>query len=208
VTWETTLQRQLAAPVPPIEVPIPLPSPTEASSWLTYDDPKGRFHFRHPQELILPVELISENGDVIQLVDTKAGADEGRVVTLSYLPPTGKPETDRANRDPETWKKELEESWAKNRNDVLRGAAKWLPDADWQPYKMKVYRIEAALRAGGGAGREAPRIFLDRYVVVFSQNATLLVDAMTGQDPPHPFRKMVEDLLKTFQPGPSAKPRG
>ena len=52
-----------------------------------------------------------------------------------------------------------------------RGEAKWLPDAEWLPSKMKVFRIEAALRARGTGGAEAPRIFLDRYVVVFTQNA-------------------------------------
>ena len=38
-------------PVAPLTLPETTPTPTQANSWITYDDPAGRFHFRHPQEL-------------------------------------------------------------------------------------------------------------------------------------------------------------
>ena len=144
----------------------------------------------------------------LQLLDERAGTLEGRVITFVLQNKTGDPEKDRNIRDPEFHKKDLNENWARNRRDVLHGPAGWLPEADWAPYKMKVYRIEAAEKPGGAAARDVPRIFLDHYLVLFSQNESLAVDAITGQDPPTPFRKQVEEILKTFVLSPSTAPAG
>jgi hypothetical protein len=208
LTWEQILERQNPAPGELLPAPVPPPAATEQNSWLTYDDAKGRFHFRHPQELLPQMSPLLDKEDVIQLLDNKAGPNEGRFLRLKLQAKTGNAETDRQNVDPELQKKALEDEWARTRQDVLRGPRAWLPEADWAPYKMKVYRIEAALKPSGVAGKDVSRIFLDHYLVVFTQNESLVVDAVTGQDPPLPFRKQVEDILKTFQLGPSAKPGG
>jgi hypothetical protein len=202
LTWELSLQRRLGTG-DPLTVPAAAPTATEANSWLTYDDPQGRFHFRHPQDYLDQKPPFLAKDDLIQLGDSAAGSDEGRIITLRLQPKTGKPEEDKANLDPEAHVKDLNDEWLKSRQDVTRGPSGWLPDADWAPNKMRVYRIEAALRPKGPEGRNVPRIFLDYYLVVFTQNESLVVTAMTGQDPPQPFRKEVEAILRTFQLGPS-----
>ena len=64
---------------------------------------------------------------------------------------------------------------------------------------MKVYRIETAVRPIGAAAKGARRTHCDNYLVLFGQNESLTVEAMTAQDNPLPFRKQVEDMLKTFR---------
>jgi hypothetical protein len=202
LTWELSLQRRLGTG-DPLAVPAAAPAATEANSWLTYDDPEGRFHFRHPQDYLPQKPPFLAKDDLIQLGDSAAGSDEGRIITLRLQPKSGNPVEDRANLDPDSHVKELNDEWLKSRQDVTRGPSGWLPDADWAANKMRVYRIEAALRPKGPEGRNVPRIFLDYYLVVFTQNESLVVTAMTGQDPPLPFRKEVESILRTFQLGPS-----
>ena len=59
ITRELDIERRLMAATPdaavtrvaPLEVPSPLPIANEMNSWLLYDDPAGRFHFYHPQDL-------------------------------------------------------------------------------------------------------------------------------------------------------------
>ena len=41
---------------PPRPSPRQPPTADETNSWLLYDDPQGRFHFRHPQELEIKLE--------------------------------------------------------------------------------------------------------------------------------------------------------
>lgn len=204
LTWELLLERKIQVGAPTITLPAPPPAPTVDNSWLTYDDPSGRFHFRHPQEL-LPPEDLPPDSDMLQFVDSGAGATEGRILTLAFQAKDDDPAVDKANRDPDFHVKDLNEQWARDHKDVLRGKNGWLPEHDWTPYKMKVYRIEAALR-NAGAGRDVPRIFLDHYLVLFGGTDSLVVEAMTGLDDPLPYRKQVEDLLKTFRLGPAHAP--
>ena len=208
LTWELTLQRDLAErrrpdrrppPAPAADPgqlvadlrrpqgPVPLPPPAR-------DAPQDRPRPRQRREPPAPRRA--------------AGTLEGRVITFVLQDKTGDPEKDRNIRDPEFHKKDLNENWARNRRDVLHGPSGWLPEADWTPYRMKVYRIEAAEKPSGAAARDVPRIFLDHYLILFSQNESLAVDAITGQDPPTPFRKQVEEILKTFSLGPSGGPAG
>jgi hypothetical protein len=152
LTWEMVVQRQLPPGNvgEPLAVPSPPPAPTEQNSWLTYTDPKGRFSFRHPQELQpqdAPGAPVDDN--MIQLTDSRAGTTEGHVVTIILQTKTGDPAKDRASRDPEIHKKELSEEWERSHRDVLWGPSGWLPEAEWAPHKMKVYRFEAALRDAG-----------------------------------------------------------
>jgi hypothetical protein len=203
MTWELTLQRDLVRTGAPLPVPNKAPAPTTANAWLTYDDPEGRFHFRHPQDM-----RPQAGDDFVQLGDNLANSTQGRVVTINLLNKTGDPEKDALYRDPEYQKKLLNDEWARDHSDVLHGPAGWLPEATWSPLKMKVYRIEAAQKPGDTANRNAARIFFDRYLVLFSRNESIVVDSFTGQDPPVTFRKQVEEILKTFVLSPSIAPPG
>lgn len=211
LTRELTLQRQVSVALPPVEVPSPPPTPTEANSWLTFDDPKGRFHFRHPQELQLDTRVPLDDG--VNLVEMGPGGFFEKVFTLQLQDKTGDATALRNSRDPDFHLKTLTEEWAKKRQDVIRGPSGWLPEAEWAPHKMKVYRIEAAFKLGAPAGggavpKDAQRVFFDYYLVLTAQNESLVVTSMTPQDPPLPFRKQVEGILKTLQLGPSGKPAG
>src|SRR5262249_14678450 len=68
VSRELNLQRRLA-PLPgpaaggspdSLTVPEGAPVASEANSWPLYEDPRGRFHFRHPQELTFNKILANE----------------------------------------------------------------------------------------------------------------------------------------------------
>ena len=208
LNWQVILHRQLTPPAgtEPLVVPAPAPVATKENSWLSYSDPINRFHFRHPQDLRLDPIMKAEN--IVQLGDDRVGETEGRVVTITLLGKPGGAEAEKAPSDPDSLVKALKEQWARDKQDVLPGAKGWLPEADWSPYKMKVFRIQAALKPGGAAGKGVPRVYLDRYLVQFTQNESFLIDAMTGQDPPQPFRKVVEDLIKTIQLGAISAPPG
>jgi hypothetical protein len=206
-TWELTLQRQLGGGAP-LALPVSAPKPTEANSWLTYDDPDGRFHFRHPQEL-QPDPNIPEGGDSISLVDIGSFLTSGipdRALTVLFQPKTGDAQADRDARDPEALRKSLKEEWDKSQWEVIPGKSGWLPDADWAPQKMRVYRVEAALKTGGPGSRSVDRIFADYYLVLFARNESFNLTAMTTKDDPLAFRQQVEAVLKTLQLGPSKPP--
>jgi hypothetical protein len=202
LTWERTLQRQLGVSGAPLQIPSSQPTPNQANSWLTYDDPAGRFHFRHPQEFLPnpnPKDLAGEDDDAVELVDMHATADEGSAVSLTLLPKTGDPAEDRKLRDPEFHIKRLNDQWKQLKQDIYPGPTGWLPESEWSASKMKVYRIEGALRPSDARAKTSKRIFADFYIAVFGQNECLIVTSTTGQDPPLAFRKQVEEILKTFQ---------
>ena len=150
--------------------------------------------------------MLTEKDDIVQLGDPHTGENQGRVLTIKLQPKTGDAATDRNNRDADFQLRNLKEEWTQNGQDVLLGPTAWLPDAEWNPLKMRVYRIEAALKPGGAAGKNVQRIYLDHYLVLFTQNQSLVVEAMTGQDSPVPFRKQVEEILKTYRLAPSRPP--
>ena len=208
VTWEMVLQRQTApgASSAPILVPSPAPIPTEATTWLVYSDPKGRFHFRHPQDLLPQRGPALEEG-LVQLFDDRMNNEEARTLTIRLQPKTGKPAEDKASLDPESHLKDLKDEWSKTRQKFKLDKTGWLAEADWSPNKMKVFRAEATVvPPATAAGKAEPPIFLDHYLVLFSQNESLAIDAMTGQAKPEPFRKQVEAILKSFQLGPFKPP--
>jgi hypothetical protein len=210
-TNELILERQLnPAGVAPLIAQATPPAPTEANSWLTYNDPDGRFHFRHPQDYLVDEQAAveDENNDAVILKDHPTGRTLPTAIRIELIPKTGNAETDRNQRDPDFYVKQLNDVWNEDRIDVLHGPSAWLPESEWWPFKMKVFRIEAALKSGGAAGRNESRVFFDRYIVLFSRNECLVVTATTPKDPPLPFRKQVEDILKTFQLDGATKPGG
>lgn len=199
---EILLERRLSAAGDRATLPVtePFPAPTVENSWLVYDDPEGRFHMLHPQEMMI-VRQYPDGG--IDLLDRRADGQD--VITVNLLPKTGDPQRDRLAADPVQEKKRLDDEWKRRGEKVLPSHSDgWLPDADWKRLNRKVYRIEAALMARDDpAGPASGRIYLDQYIVQFSRGANLKVRAMTTRDPHVPFREKAEALIKNFNLGPS-----
>ena len=111
---------------PTLTVPEPPPTANEANSWLVYDDPQGKFHLRHPQELQLSPRMLDPN--VLELVDRHLG--EGQDVFILRLPPGAEdPQRDRLFRNPDQFRRDIDADWSKSKVEILRGPAGWLPDA-------------------------------------------------------------------------------
>ena len=195
-TSEIVLARQLETPnVPPLAIPEPAPTPNELNSWLTFTDPRGRFHFQHPQDFRPPLQ---PEKDYVELVDPQPVADD--VVAIEVIGKTGDRRTDALGRDPEYHLKNLKDLWLKDRIDAIPGFKGWLPDAEWAASKMKVYRIEVVLKQPkAGVKGGITRIHADYYVALLSRDETLFVSATTLKDPPAAFRAQAEAILKTFR---------
>ena len=86
-------------------------------------------------------------------------------------------------RNPEFYRKGLQENWKQQRIDVIPGQAGWLPDADWAASKMKVYRMEAVLKQPAGEDRRLKRTYFQQYLALFGRQDTLAVAVTTEQDP-------------------------
>ena len=203
-TYELELERRLSPAseaIPsgastPLAVPETLPAPTEANSWLLYED--SRFQFLHPQE----VEIgDSPDPNLVNLVEKNPRGDI--ILGLYLQPKETDPALDRQNRDPEYHRRHLYSTWQKQKKDVVRGSAGWLPDADWSPLKRKVYRIEAALLPKGDEPDSAKRLYLDYYLVLFNSNESVLLTALTEQDSNLKLREVSEAIIKSFEFGTS-----
>lgn len=198
---ELVIERRVDdASAPSVVVPE-APTNDPAHTWVTYDEPEGRFHVAHPQGLRV-AQVYPEGG--LDLVSR--GLDGQDVVQLSLAPKTGDAGKDRIAADPIEQRKALMDQWKKEGQDVLQGPAGWLDEADWAPLNRKVYRIEAALKPGAEPGEpqvRGGRIYLDRYIVQFARDQTLIVTAMTTRDPHVPFRDQVEGMIRSFTLGPS-----
>jgi hypothetical protein len=199
IVRELVVGRQLDNPGTPLAIPKPAPTPTEANSWLTYDDPEGKYHFRYPQEFHHARRPEPES---VELYRPRAPVYDA--VELMRNLTTGDPAADRRNRDPEFHYEVLKERWAQSRMQVIRGPRGWLPEADWAPLKRKVYRIETALRPPKSKGDL--RIHNDLYLVQFGRDESLSVITDTSQEPPTAFRKEIEAIIRSFDFGPSDAP--
>jgi hypothetical protein len=200
-TWEFVLQRRTGDGTSPL-MPLPAapPQPTEANSWLTLvppqDPARPHFTFRHPQELLTPPSE-RPTADSVTLQDR--WPDWRDQLNFVLVAKTGKPDQDRPFRDPEFHRQQMLAQWARERLEVVQGPHEWLPAADWEPHKMKVWRMQAALKETRRETRGMPRNYIDFYVVLFGRDQCLLVTATTSQDPPAAFRKQTEAVLKTFR---------
>jgi hypothetical protein len=188
-----------AGPKGPLAVPDPAPTPDESNSWLVYDDPGGKFHFFHPQSLLLSPRMIDPNA--VEFVDQNPGS--GQDVFILRLPPGNTdPEVDRKFRDAQQFQKEIDADWAKSKLETLRGTSGWLADAEWAP--RKVYRKELGVKtpaAEDGAGG-VQRIFIDNYLVLTSRNECFRAQSMTVRNDHVAFRTQAESMIKSFQFGP------
>lgn len=183
---------------------LPLPpassSPSQANSWLVYDDPKGRFHFQYPQDLKVAPQ--AADGSVL-LADRRL--DGSDLLHLAFLPRIQNTEQDRLATDPIQQKKKMEDKWKRERQQFRPGPAGWLADPEFTRLNRKVYRHEAALLEAEDAPGpiQGNRVYYDHYTVLFGQNAALDVTAMTKQDPHLNFIKTTESVIKSFRLGSS-----
>ncbi len=207
VTYKLLLERRPLAPVAgeagagsrPITLPDNPPTATPANSWVTYDDPAGRFHFRHPEELSLDQSRAADPL-AVPLWDIRPSGTAAMVLIL----PTsrGDAEHDRAFRDPASFQKVMESHFEAVKDSVTWGAAGWLDDEDLKPLNRKVYRVEAALK-GGKVQRP---YFADLYLVV-GQNGVrnFVVQSWTEREDHVAFRTQIEQVIRSFHWAPAEK---
>jgi hypothetical protein len=183
-----------------LEIPNPIPEATVENSWLTYDDPKKRFHFRYPQDL----KLKAPGGeDEVVLAHIRSETDSDSLV-LELVPKTNDPQKDRLAADPEHERKLRTDQWDKEKQQYVMNPSGWLPEAEWSTptIKRRVNRFEAALKTDSEIG-QGGRVYFDQYIVQFARNEVLKVLAMTSQDPHLAYRGQVEQVIKSFDFGPS-----
>lgn len=181
---ELVLERRLDADAASLTAPSAPPEVTEENSWLTYVDLKGRFTFRHPQDLLL---IGGESLDVIHLGHRRETG--GDLMELTFTP--------RGKTPPDEFFKGRAERRSKLGLEIIPGATQAL--AGW-PESMRAIRAEAAARPSSRGGPDGMYFF--DYVVQFSQNASLTVGATTTGEAPLAFRDGIEATLKTFRLGP------
>jgi hypothetical protein len=210
VTHEIWLARRLLAEIPkgaaapaPLALPNPPPVASPANSWLIYEDPLGRFHFRHPQALTPQlVEPMSEYE--VHLANSQGGKDR---IAILLQPKDATGERQLAFRDPEHFKRATSEEWARKKLDVLRGKSGALSGDQWNDPKRKVYRVEAGLKLSNETGRD-DRVFIDYYLVEFGHGQAIIVESWTDRDDHVSFRTEAEAVIKSFEFGPWKKSDG
>ena len=192
-TREVTMRRQLelgALGVSLAKLP-PAPKVEDPQNWLTWADASNRFRFTHPQNF-LPLERAAmapvEPGSVVLVRTLREGRDLMRVEFVGKT------------QGPEDLKAKLAANYSSMKLKVIQGEEGWLPEIDWP--NRKVYRVEAAGEfprpADAGAG-QAIRIHFDGYLIQPPQAAALIVIATTSREPIGPFRREVEQILKTLE---------
>ncbi len=203
-TREITIHRQLglaaeSLPLPPVAGPVP--TLADPRAFLTLVEPTGRFSLQHQQDLLPPPrgqQAPAEPGAAMLVRQVRGGVDTLR---LEFVPKVLKPEDLRAN---------LAEKWGATKLDVVKGTEEWLNEGEWPP-RMKVHRIEALVktpdRPPGGSAPKAnappvPRIHFDAYLIQFGQAASILAIATTSREAVGPFRREVEQALRTIQVNP------
>jgi hypothetical protein len=213
-TRQISLARRLLAAVPNqsgggqpagLALPNPPPTATEANSWLVYEDPQGRFHFRHPQ-LLKPLFGGQANPYEVHLADSRPEGGRDRLGIL-LQPKDAAAEFQLAFRDKEHFERAMNQEWARKKLDVLRGPADFLSGKEWDDSKRKVYRIEAGLKLKRDTDREEGRIFIDNYLVDFGHGQAIIVESWTDRDDHVSFRTEAEAVIKSFEFGPW-KPHG
>ena len=175
---EFVLQRQIRYDGPPLDVPNPAPKPNEENSWLTYVDPGGEFQLSYPQELMYDPETSNEN--LLVLLNQRP---EGvKIVKVYVMGPKHK-------FQPEATSKDLVKDLEKQKFELNRGHDGWLPEAEWPG--MKIYHFEAA-----ATDVNDKRFDVNKYWVHMGQSPWFAVESTTTLDPPGPFRKEVETIIK------------
>ena len=193
-TREVTMQRQLDVGNVGGQLPKFPASPKldDPATWLTWVDGSGRFRFDHPQDLLpdeRPPALGPAEPGSTALVRTRR---EGRdMLQVDFL---------AKSLSPDDLKAKLAAKYKLTNLKVIEGEEGWLPEADWP--NRKVYRVEAAVEipAGGEVqASRAGRIHFDGYLIQTGQAASLMAIATTSREPIGPFRREVEQILRSVQ---------
>jgi hypothetical protein len=167
---------------------VPAPEVTEANSWLTHHDPKGRFTFEHPQSLRPPERYqFATRPDESPVLLVKSRMDGRDLVRIEAF---------AKEQTPEALKERLTKQWAQMQVEVIPGNEEWLPESDWP--SMKVFRIEAALKLPSRTPRGS-RLHYDAFLVKPSKDVCVTVVATTSRDAVAPFRRDIERMIKTFR---------
>ncbi len=182
------LERKNPGDGPALDIPNPAPEMTEENSWLTFTDPKNRYHVRHPQGFQPTFPPGSAN--VVDLKRYHSDSPDD-IVRLEYV--------EKATASPETSFKTLIDDWRAKGIEVLPGLSERLPDKDWPG--MSAYHLEAALTSADPQGGPAVRRYFDAYVIQFARDVTVFVSATTFQEQPAEFRAQVLGLLRTLKLG-------
>jgi hypothetical protein len=193
VRHELVIDRNTADPGTILSVPNPAPTATVENSWLLYVDPKERFHLRHPQDF--KPELPGEEDSVALLRGRLQQGEPADAINLALLP--------RSKLEPDKVRKGLFEGWKADKVDVTPGEFGPMPEADWP--MRKVYHIEAALAPSAQSTQRTVRKYFFGYIVQTGRDKGLYVDAITVQSQTAPFRKQVEDIIRSFDFGPPSK---
>jgi hypothetical protein len=188
--------------IPGLDVPEAIPADDEANSWLVYDDPRGRFNFRHPQALGLSPRMLDPN--IVEFVDRNLGKGQD-VFILRLRPGAEDPQRSRLFCDTDQFQRDIDAEWARSETEIVRGPAEWLPAKEWAP--LKVYRKELGVKAAGIDEKGGPvtRVYIDYYLVQSRENECLRADSMTKRNNHVAFRTEVERMLRSFQFGRSAE---
>jgi len=202
-TREVWLQRRPLAqkgerggPTVPIDLPAAVPVATVANSWLTYDDPDGRFQLRHPQDL-QPPSLPDRTPAAVDLENPGRDSRFGL-----KLPPTGGETQDPSFRDAAHFQKAHEDQFAGA--DISWGKPGWLDDPVWQDLSGKVYRMEGAWKRDNA---ETP-VYIDLYYVELDRNRAtqrFVVESWTVRPDHLAFRNQTEEMIRLFKLGRAEK---
>jgi len=197
-TGELHLERRPApAQVEPLAVPKEPPAPDETNSWIVYDDPQGRFHFRHPQGFGLQLPGMAPD-EIIMAQPLRNGNSD--VFHLTVVP------KEQWKSDPQAFVRDMKQASAEKGLELVQGPAGWLPEQEWAPLKRRVYRVQTAIKPDdrGEAPRGAPRGYLDAYQIQFTRGDTFHLRAMTDREDHSVVRDQAEKLIRTLDLGPSA----
>jgi hypothetical protein len=172
-----------------------IPDPSVATTWLTHIDPDFKFSLQHPQDLLPPDRslAIPESKILFLMRNTREGRD---MLQVEFVP---------KSLTPEDLKKVMEEKYQTFKTEILPGNTVWLPEADWVLSKMKVHRIDAEVKladpkAATTAG--TPRVHFDGYLILFGQSSSIIAISSTTRDAVGPYRKEIEQILKTIKLDP------
>ena len=176
------------------------PKLDDPATWITWIDPGKRFRLDHPQDLLPPerpaLAPIEPNAAVLART-RREGVDLIQVDFLSKALTI------------DDLKAKLAAKTGLTKYPVIQGEEGWLPENEWP--NGKVYRIEAAVQVPEGTdspSSRGTRIHFDAFLIQPGQAVGILAIATTSREPVAPFRREVEEILKTLQVDPASPDAG
>ena len=176
----------------------PTPKLDDPAMWITWIDPGKRFRLDHPQDILPPERpaLAPVEPNVAVLARTRReGVD---LIQIDFVAKT---------LTPDDLKAKLLAKTDLTKYPVIQGDEGWLPENEWS--HGKVYRIEAAVQVPeslDSPSTRGTRIHFDAFLIQPGQAAGILAIATTSREPVAPFRREVEQILKTLQIDPASDP--